>query len=164
MSVRCAADDAADANRGADQFAGLPAMHAFQCCEVNILPLGLDVRHLARHHAGVSRSQRQFLYNPDLRLGIKPLVVGRPADEIERHREQGVAGQDRHRLADDFVVRQFSPPVVVVIHGRKIVVYQGVSMDEFQGGCAGKDRRRGTADRLVCRDRQDRPDSFACGE
>ena len=50
--------------------------------------------------------------------------------------QQGVAGEDRDALTEDFVVGELAAPVIVVVHGREVVVDERIGVDALDG--AGK--------------------------
>ena len=51
---------------------------------------------------------------------------------LKGQREQRVAGQNRHGIAENFVVGELAAAVIVVIERRQIVVDQRVGVDQFQ--------------------------------
>ena len=46
---------------------------------------------------------------------------------------QLIAGQDSNAFAKNFVIGQFAPPIIVVVHGRQVVVDERVSVDALDG-------------------------------
>ncbi len=58
----------------------------------------------------------------------------RLCQHAESLREQGIANQDGRCLVVGLVAGGAAAAQVVVIHGGKIVVHQGVRVDEFEGG------------------------------
>ena len=54
--------------------------------------------------------------------------------------QQGVAGQDGHRLAEDLVAGGPAATQIVVVHGRQIVVDQRIGVDHFHGAGGGHGR------------------------
>ena len=61
---------------------------------------------------------------------------------LKRQREQRIAGQDRHRVAEDLVIGQLAAAVVVVIERGQIVVNQRIGVDQLQRAGRGHDARR----------------------
>ena len=82
--------------------------------------LGIQVGHLPADHAhgpgggGQVRtaSRREFR-----RLDIL-------GDDLERQRQQGVPGQNRHRFAELFVIGGPAPAEIIIIHRRQIIMNQ----------------------------------------
>src|SRR5439155_740617 len=88
-------------------------------------------------------------------------VVG---DQAEGERQEPVAGQDRHRLAEDLVAGRPPTAEVVVVHRGKVVVDQRVGVDTLE-----RTRRRhhalpGAADRLGAGDDEDRAQTLTARE
>ena len=73
-------------------------------------------------------------------------------------REEGVAGQDGHGLSEDLVARRSTPAEVVVVHGREVVVDEGVGMDQLEGARGRHHVRHVAAGGLGRRDDQDGPE------
>ena len=55
------------------------------------------------------------------------------AEHLEGQRQQGVAGQDRRRLAEHLVAGRPAAAQVVVVHRRQVVVDQRVGVDHLDG-------------------------------
>ena len=70
----------------------------------------------------------------------RPGSRGLGRQQRERFGQQSVAGQDRHALAVDDVVRRPAAPQRIVIHRRKVVVDERVGMDELDR--TGRRQRR----------------------
>ena len=51
---------------------------------------------------------------------------------LKRQREQRIARQNRHGVAEDFVAGELAAAVIVVIERRQIVVDQRISVDQFE--------------------------------
>ena len=83
---------------------------------------------------------------------------------MKASRQQGVPGQYGDRLAEHLVVGRIAAPEVVVVHGRQVVMDQGIGMDHLHG--AGSRHGMGdiAPDRLAGCQHQDRTDPFASGE
>ena len=66
---------------------------------------------------------RQFLDCPGRLLR---LIQTQPAvrKHLKRLRQKRIPGQNSYTLAVDFVVGQFAPPVIIIIHSRQIIMYQ----------------------------------------
>ena len=79
-------------------------------------------------------------------------------------RQERVPGKDGHRLAEDLVVRETPAAVVVVVHGRQVVVDQRVGVDQLEAARGGHDVVHLAAHRLGARDHQDRPETLAARE
>ena len=64
------------------------------------------------------------------RVGVGPL----PAQDLEGDGEQRVAGEDRGRLAEGDMQRGAPAAQRIVVHGRQIVMDQGIAMHAFERG------------------------------
>ena len=161
LPIGRAGGDRSHADRGTHEHAGLVLMDVLERRQVDVLVFSLNIEHLSTDHSEVAGPERQFLNDADLLHRLAALHEIRPADQVEGHREQRVARQDRHRFAIDFVVRRFSPAEVVVVHRRQVVVNQRVGMNEFQraGDCHEPGRR--LAQRFRRGNRQNRPYALA---
>ena len=129
--------------------------------KIDVFVFGLDIEHLTAHHPHVAGAIGQFLNQPDLARRVAALHQIRTAAEIERHRQQRVAGQDRHRFAIDLVIRRLPAPEVVVVHRRQVVVNERVGMDQFQRAGDRHQSRRGLTHRFCRGNRQDRADPLS---
>ena len=54
--------------------------------------------------------------------GCNPCRRSARLQEFEGERQKGIAGENRHRFAIDFMICQFATAVIVVVHGREVVV------------------------------------------
>jgi hypothetical protein len=94
-------------------------------------------------------------------------VVGLDAldgEDAEGVRQEGVAGEDRHRLAEDRVARRAPAPEVVVVHRRQVVVHERVGVDHLE---RARDRQHvglGGVEELAGRDAERRPQALAARE
>ena len=70
-------------------------------------------------------------------------------DDVERKRQQAVAGQDRGRLVERLVGGRPAPPQVVVVHRRQVVVHQRIAVHALQRGA--DHRAPGSAARRTAR-------------
>ena len=139
-------------------------MHELQLLQGDPAALGHQVQHLAAHHAPVaSRLAQQLLDLQQHRL--PPLEAGRRGSRgIEGLGEQAVPGQNGGGFVELLVAGGLAPAQVIVIHGRQIVVDQGVGMDHFQGAGQRQGRIEAAAHRLRRRQAEDGPQPFATRE
>ena len=125
---------AAHAAGGGDQRAGLADVDVKNPLLVQLLLLPFHVQHLAAHHAffpgGGGQNLHLFDQNGGVRFG--------GGNRIEGRRQKGVAGQDSLGLAEDLVVGQAAPAVVVIVHAGQIVVNQAVGVDHLDGRGEGQ--------------------------
>ena len=98
-------------------------MDTFQRGEVNILSLGLDIRDLPGHHACVAGAAGQFLDHLDLCDSVNS-VQRISADKVESHGKESITRKDGHRLSEHLMIGELAPAVIVVVHGRQVVVDQ----------------------------------------
>ena len=114
--------------RGAEQGPGLAAVDRLQLRQRAVgrpalglgAPLGLEVGHLAGHHPARAGRLGQDPHAPQRRRRRPDLA----RHDLERQRQEPVAGQDRRRLVERLVAGRPPPPQVVVVHRRQVVVDQ----------------------------------------
>src|SRR6185312_5442516 len=114
--------DAAHANAGAKKSAGLGAMDAVEQFGRWLLTLAFDIGHLSADHAIDCAGGEGEL--ADQRDDAGGLGVVHDAERLDREREEGIAGEDRHGFSEYFVAGGLAAPEIVVIERREIVVYQ----------------------------------------
>ena len=87
-----------------------------------------QVERLATGHAAQSRGARQPAHKvepPLQRLGRLARRDRRyVGDNVERQRQQAVAGEDRRRLVEGAVHRRLAAAQIVVVHRRQVVMDQ----------------------------------------
>ncbi len=59
-------------------------------------------------------------------------------NNLKSLRQQSVARQNRDALAEHLVIGELAPAIVVIIHGRQVIVDQGVSMNALHGASHGQ--------------------------
>ncbi len=92
--------------------------------------LGAEIERLAQHHALPARSLGEKGDQLDADRGFA--VRGLAAQDFEGEGEQRIADKDRRRLAVGDVDRGAPAAGVVVVHGRQVVMDQGVAVDAFE--------------------------------
>ncbi len=92
---------------------------------------GLEVEALSAGHPARTRRARQFLnkLGADVRISARRIAGQR----LERERQECVAGKDGRPLIEGLVNGAYAAPHGVIVHGRQIIVYQGVAMDALHG-------------------------------
>ena len=80
--------------------------------------------------------------------------------QLKGQRLQRVAHENRRRLVKGLVTGRPSPSEVIVIHGRKIVMHQGIHMDELDGACGRLDAVFGQTQGPRGCEQQRRPDAL----
>ena len=159
LHVLRAAQQRAAHHRGLDEAAGLERVQRAQVVVVGRLAGHVHV--LAADHAldaGGGGDLRE-------RGEHRGAAAGLPReDEIERLREEAVAGQDGHVLAVGDVARGPAAAQRVVVDGRQVVVDERVRVDELQRGRGGQHACRVGAAAAGRRQRQHRPDALAARE
>ena len=101
---------------------------------------GLEIDRLSADHAarpgGVGDDADRA------QLARRPVAVRRLArHQRERLGQQAVAGEDRQPLAEHDVAGRPAAPQRVVVHGRQVVVDEGVGVDELERA-GGRQRQR----------------------
>ena len=81
---------------------------------------------------------------------------GVAGDQPEGQREQRVAGQDRDGLAEDLVIGEPAAAIVVVVHGRQVVVDERVRVDQLERAGGVEHGLGAPAHRLGAGDDEDR--------
>ena len=163
-----------------DERAGLAAVHLAQRGLVQRSRAGrggLQVEGLAADHpgcaGGVGHERDRREPPAGQLLGRDRGGCGRFArEQRERLRQQRVAGENRHALAEDDVGRRAAAAQRVVVHRGQIVVDERIGVDQFQRARGGK--REGVRvreafaaafrDRLRGREDEHRPQPLAAGE
>jgi len=100
--------------------------------------LGEDVAHLTENHAeragGPGKNPHHL---SETRWGKTDLPVtggGRVGRKDEKGvGQETVAGQNGGRLVEGSVACRLAPAEIVVVHGRKVVVNEGIGMHHFKG-------------------------------
>lgn len=62
-------------------------------------------------------------------------IVDPLGQQLKRQRQQGVAGEDGGCFVERLVARRTTPPQIVVVHRRQIVMDQRIRVDHLDGGC-----------------------------
>jgi hypothetical protein len=97
---------------------------------VALLFLCGQVEHLASHHAvvagGARKLERQLSPHPAIGMG------GGISDDLERHGQQAVTGQNGGGFIIGNVAGGFAAAQVVVVHCRQVIMHQRIAMDAFQ--------------------------------
>src|SRR5829696_495315 len=127
-----------DAGRGLDQGAGLVLVDHIQSLRLGLFGTArlVHVHDLSPDHPVDPRRAGQLPHDLDDLLAATFLV---DCDQGQGLSEEGVASEDGHGLAELLVGGRPSPPVVIVVHRRKIVVDQRVGVDELYGGRGRED-------------------------
>jgi hypothetical protein len=93
-----------------------------------------------------------------------PGRVGRVAHGNERLGQERVPCQNGDRLPKDLVVGRIPAPEVIVIHGRQVIMNQGIGMNHLHGAGRRHGMAQITSDGLACREHENRPDPLASGK
>ena len=123
---------------------------------------GREIEHLPADHAAKPRAacERQDERDAHGRIGMRL----RPRQNVEREREQSVAGKDRGRLVELLVRGRAPAAQVVIVHRGQIVVRQRIAVHELERGAG---HQRALARRLEQRgglDHQERAQPLSAGE
>ena len=94
------------------------------------LPFAFQIRDLSGNQLQRAGGAGQFQDDGLVRIAGPALA---PGGDFKGLGQQGVAGQHRNALAEDLVVGQFAAPVIVVVHGGKVVVDQRIGVDALDG-------------------------------
>ena len=148
---------------GADQRAGFVNVHVLQLGQGQFLADRRQIDGLTAHHAARARRLRQHPQHPQADRGSlgHALVL---AEHLESQRLQGIAGQDRQRFAAGFMAARPTVAQIVVVHGRQVVVDQGIGMDELHRAGGAVQGFQGRPDRRAGRVDQHRADALAAAQ
>lgn len=86
------------------------------------------------------------------------------AGELERQRQQAVAGKNRGRLVEGDVYRRLAAAHVVVVHRRQVVVHEAVAVQGLDGEGGGHGAVRCEAEQARAFDRKERAHALAPGQ
>ena len=121
-------DGAGLAGKG-DQLAGLEPFHPGNGPDVQGLVLGEQVDHLPADHAataaGGAEPGRQLAAHGRVRVG------GGIDQHLEGQRQQRIAREDGGRLAELDVTGRLAAAKIVVVHGRQVVMDQGIAVHQL---------------------------------
>ncbi len=93
------------------------------------MPLGAEIERLAERHALPAAGLGEI--EDELGADGRVLMQAWVAQDLEGKRQEGVAGKDRGRLAEGDMKGRAAAADGVVVHGRQVVMHQGVAMDAF---------------------------------
>jgi len=126
--------------------------------------LALHVHNLAADHAVGSGTGGDLVDHCQACGRVASAGMTRVADQFEGLGQQGIAGQDGDRFAEYLVVGRVSAPEVVIVHGRQVIMDQGIGVDHLHGTGGRDGPLRIPAYRLAGRQHQDGPDPLAACE
>ena len=127
-----------------------------------VAALALDVGDLPPHHA--ARPRRPRHHRQRVQNSVRGQIKAALGNEFKGQCQQGVARQDRHRLAVDDVVGRAAPAQVVVVNRRQVVVDQGKGVDALHGAGQRQGLIGVAADGLRAREGQDGAQALAAAE
>ena len=87
-----------------------------------------------------------------------------PRHDVECERKKRVASENGSCIVESLMDSRPSATEVVIIHGRKVVVDQRITMHELKGGTSHQRAFVGHAKHRRCLDHQKRPQPFAAIE
>jgi len=93
--------------------------------------LSLNIKHLTSDHAKIPSSNSELPDDLCLPTGVQTVHQVLPATEFKGHGEERISCQNCHGFPKHFMAGRFASSVIVVIHGWKIIMNQGVRMNEF---------------------------------
>ncbi len=134
-------------------------MHEFQASGIELLPFGLDIKHLPNDHAARPRSR---CHPPNHRENGFRRDPGSPVGyRLEREGEKSVTGENCDRFAKHLMVRRPAAPKVVVVQRGKIVVDEREGVNELEGAGGWQGGFVSPSHRLTSGQSQHRPDALA---
>ncbi len=124
------------AHRRADQRPGFMAVDTFQLGKLHLFAFGFQIQRLTATHARHAAGLRQ-LGNHCQPIAIAHLRHWRIGKDRERQRLQGISCQNGARLTVFNVAGRLAPAQIVIVHGRQIVMDQGVGVNALHGSSGG---------------------------
>ncbi len=155
---------AAHEQGGADQAGGFQLRHPQHIRNVNAFPRHLfqgKIPVLAEDHALPAGCLPQYLHSPQ--DAGKRVFPANPYHELVGSVQKQIARQDGGRLTIDNMAGRASPSVVVIVHGRQVIVDQRVGMNHFKGSGKGQSFLGKRPQEGACGKKQTGPDPLpAC--
>src|SRR5262249_20783788 len=134
-------------------------MNRFQLFTTYRNTLTLQIENLACDHpAGTSRrlcKRCDDSYEPIRRK------LSRTRQNFEGERQEGIPGKNCDSLIEFFVTRRSATSKIIIVHGWKIVMNQGVAVNHLDGCGHTQYRFPILFVRCECRDTKSRPDPLA---
>ena len=152
---------AAEPGGTTEQGRGFAFVNVFELAGCDRLALTLEVGDLTGDQFERAGGSGQFQNDVAVRIA-RPAFASR--GDFKRLREQRVAREDRDAFAEHFVIRQFSAAIIVVVHGRQIVVNQRVGVDALDRAGQRQGVVDGSAAGFRRRQTKGRAHAFAPGE
>jgi hypothetical protein len=152
---------AAEPDGAAEQGGGLAFVNITKLRDGDVASFAFEVGHLAGDELEGTGGPGEF--EDDVAVGISgpgPALGG----DLEGLGEQGIAGEDGDPFTEDLVVGEASASIIVVIHGRQVVVDEGVGVDAFHGASQGHGVGRGPPAGLGGGQAEDGAETFSAGE
>ena len=151
------------ANRGRDQGAGFEAVQLGQPLQRHGAAFGGDIPHLAFDHPPAAGGAGDSGDHGDPRCRGRLAVGAGLGQDLKSKGQQGVSGENGRGFVEGQVAGRLTPAQGIVIHGRQIVVDQGVGVNQFQRAGRFQDRFRFSADGLAGGHAEHRAQAFAAG-
>ena len=123
-----------------------------------------EVEHLPADHAPGSDTPRHLGGGAHNAVRRHPRHVGVAGQQLEGERVQRIAGQHRDRLAVNDMTRGPAPPGRRIVHGGKIVMDEGVGMNQLDRARSGQDRLCRHPRHLRPGEHEDGPQPLAAGK
>ena len=136
-------------------------MHAFEFLRRQSLADRGEIERLAAGHAVRSAGRRQRRQHFHMYTRIGDAVGGK---YFEGERLQRVAGEDRHRFAEDDVAGRTAAAQRIVVHRGQIVMDQRIGVDDFDRRRARIESIQRCAERAAGRIDEHRSQPFAAAE
>ena len=118
---------------GADQRPGLEPMHGLELRQIQLAANRRKIDCLAPRHAHRAAGVGEYPdhLQPGLRVELAAAVL---SEQRKCQHLQRIADENRGPFVEGFVSCRPATPQVVVIHGRQVVMHEGVAMDQLHRG------------------------------
>src|SRR5690606_23673544 len=126
LILRGAGDKGAETDRINDEIPRFSPVDRLQLGEGKSAVLALNVQHLSPDHPLRSEAPGTLLDQGEGGLRREFRLPGRPRQETKGLGEKRISGQNGHRLAEHLVIGRLAAAKIVVVHGGKVVMDQGI--------------------------------------
>ncbi|MNJ39133.1 hypothetical protein D3C77_339980 [compost metagenome] len=111
--------------------------------------LPFHIGNLSANHAGRPGKARQILYNGQSGFSGNPMMFTGLNDTVKSMGQQRVTRQYGHGLPKHLMIRRLAATKIIIIHGRKVIMNQGIRMYHLNGAGDGQ-RRLAAALKRLC--------------
>jgi hypothetical protein len=148
-----------DMYRGNNQRPGFTPMNRLNLIYTGCVSTLIHVVGLTANHSGWPGRMGDYLY-----CCPRVLFRKRSGKHLKSQCQQRVSGQDCQRLPKRAMTGRLAAPDIIVVHGRQVVVDQGVGMHDLKRSRSGQADFFTVAERSQRREHEQGPDAFAAAQ